>query len=87
MNEMLENHSRKRLTLSKKISYKQPKILKKFKTEEENLMARVARRERGNSELDTTDLPIGDLKLDWRYFNSDVYSTDLSWKEVSKIAE
>ena len=87
MNEMLENHSRKRLTLSKKISYKQPKILKKFKTEEENLMARVARRERGNSELDTTDLPIGDIKLDWRYFNSDVYSTDLSWMEVSKIAE
>ena len=84
---MLENHSRKRLTLSKKISYKQPKILKKFKTEEENLMARVARRERGNSELDTTDLPIGDIKLDWRYFNSDVYSTDLSWMEVSKIAE
>ena len=50
-------------------------------------MARVARRERGNSELDTTDLPIGDIKLDWRYFNSDVYSTDLSWMEVSKIAE
>ena len=87
LNEMLETHSRKRLTLSKTLSIKKPKLAEKFKQEEKELMKRVARAERGNSELDTHDLPIGDIKVDWRYFNADVYSTDRKWTEVAEIAE
>lgn len=58
-----------------------------FRNAEKELIKRVARAERGNSELDTHDLPIGELKVNWRYFNSDMYGTDRKVSEVSAIAE
>ena len=54
--------------------------------DEKELMTRIARHERGNSEFDTHDLPIGDRKVDWRHFNADMYGTDRKWQEIEEIA-
>ena len=53
---------------------------------EQDLMRRVARAERGNSEFDTHDLPIGDRIVDWRYFTADMYGTDRKWEEIAETA-
>lgn len=51
----------------------------RFQREESDLMKRVARQERGNSEFDTHDLPLGDRTVGWRYFNADMYGSDRKW--------
>ena len=50
-------------------------------------MKRVSRFERRASEHDTRDLPISEVILDWRHFNQDMYSSDLSCDQIRDIAE
>ena len=50
------------------------------------MIRRIQRNERGVSEFDTTDLPIGDKKVEWWHFNADIYGTDRSYTEISNIA-
>lgn len=49
-----------------------------IKERENETMAKLSRLERRASELDTFDLPPSDMLLSWRYFNCDMYSTELS---------
>lgn len=73
----LERHSKRRLTLSKyNTSPPSPSDINQFMQDERELMKRVSRIQRGNSELDTHDYPQGDIKLDWRYFNTDLYGDE-----------
>lgn len=58
-----------------------------IKKEQEVLMKRVSRVERRASECDTTDLPISEVVVDWHHFNTDMYSSDLSYQSIVDIAE
>lgn len=58
-----------------------------IKNEQEALMKRVSRVERRASECDTTDLPISEVVVDWKHFNTDMYSTDLNFKSIVDLAE
>lgn len=58
-----------------------------IKNEQATLMKRVSRIERRASECDTTDLPISEVVVDWKHFNSDMYSSDVSYKTIIDIAE
>lgn len=58
-----------------------------IKNEQYMLMKRVSRVERRASECDTSDLPISEVVVDWKHFNSDLYSTDHDHKSIAAIAE
>lgn len=83
----MEKHSKRRLTLSKYNTIPaSPLEINRLLSEEQELMKRVSRIQRGNSELDTNDFPVGELKLDWRYFNTDLYGTERQWEDIKYIA-
>ena len=42
--------------------------------------------ERRGSELDTTELPLSDIVIDWRLFNSDFKSSNKNVNEIAMIA-
>ena len=51
------------------------------------LMRRISRMERGNSEQDIRGLPMDTTNvLDWRHFNTCMYTLDLKWDSVEKTA-
>ena len=50
-------------------------------------MKRVSRRERRASECDTHDLPLSEVIVDWKHFNTDMYSSDKKYDDVRSIAE
>lgn len=58
-----------------------------IKFEENLIMGEVSRLERRGSETDTTIFPVSDNLVDWREFNSDIYSTELSYDIVAQICE
>ena len=49
-------------------------------------MKRLSRCERRASEFDTMDLPISEVIIDWKHFNSDLFSTDRSYLDIEQIA-
>ena len=50
-------------------------------------MRRVTRFERGASEFDIKGLPMyKDTILDWRKFNTDLYTKDMKWESIEEIA-
>lgn len=51
------------------------------------LMKRVSRVERRASECDTTALPLSEVIVDWKHFNTDMQSNDLPWNSIEAIAE
>ena len=83
----LQKHSKRRLTLSKynSVPVSQDDV-KKFMRDERELMKRVSRMQRGNSELDTHDFPQGELKLGWRLFNTDLHGSERNWEDIKYIA-
>lgn len=88
LQEELSQHKAVRSNMSAKGSTKHSvkrQQTEKFQRSEKDLMAKVARIERGNSEFDTHDLPVGDRVVDWRYFCSDMYGTDRKWEEIEDI--
>ena len=52
---------------------------------EKDTMAKLTRMERRASELDTAELPPSDMLLSWRYFNTDMQSTDLSIEDEETL--
>lgn len=58
-----------------------------IKDEQVRLMKRVSRRERRASECDTHDLPLSEVIVDWKHFNTDMYSSDRKYDELRSIAE
>ena len=83
----LEKHSKRRLTLSKyNTSPPSPNDINKFMNDERELMRRVSRIQRGNSEMDTHDYPQGDIVLDWRYFNTDLHGNERDWEDIKFMA-
>jgi len=58
-----------------------------LKNEQASLMKRVSRMERRASECDTTDLPLSEVIVDWKHFNCDLYSSDLSFDDIKEICE
>ena len=51
-------------------------------------MKKISKNELGASEFDVETSPINRASiLDWRLFNTDMYSTNRSWKEISDVAE
>ena len=58
-----------------------------LKNEQAALMKRVSRVERRASECDTGDLPLSEVIVDWKHFNCDLFSSDISHTTVQDICE
>lgn len=53
-----------------------------LKKETDNLMKRVSRIERRASEIDSHDLPLAEVIVDWQHFNCDMGSKDKPFDDL-----
>lgn len=67
---------------TKKIQKKDWVVIEDLKNNEAEMNKRLIRVERRASELDTTELPISEKILDWREFNTNLYSTQHTFNEI-----
>lgn len=59
--------------------------MKLLNMQEKDTMSKLNRVERRASELDTHAMPLSDMILNWREFNTDLYSTQHNATEVASI--
>jgi len=57
-------------------------IIDALKQDEKSMNKRLIRVERRASELDTTELPVSDILINWREFNTNLYSTQHTFNEI-----
>ena len=55
--------------------------------DEKDIIRKIVKHERRNSEMDTVALPVTSKVLDWTKFNTDFMSTDRQFSEVRAICD